>query len=384
MENILEKFLLELNDGQIRYKTFFHFLDEYEGALLYIKSNYDMILANIYSYDYIMVVDAIYKDERLRDVAELNFIETMHNCSTSTFLPVLLNIYLENKNYIQKREFLKNYFPYLVKSFEGNALTGLLEYKDLDPSFYRALNEKISSNKHRYIKENIRYKQLEGIDIQNETDFDTFISVLVLIIDELLEEENSICDTPISYADISFDEGTYSLVLLIGDKVLSVGNRKTYMIPNHRRILQPLIRPNISRLLSSKVSIYTTMIDVSERVDTESEISEEDLYLVYKELRDCNILWTDVKRENVGRLLKSNIVHYSKTLAVDDSVKGFTRELDSGTEVLGIGEVVIIDKDFIYDLNYFDIQDVDYWSELATSFEKKYQLEKESNQDKKL
>ena len=39
MENILEKFLLELNDGQIRYKTFFHFLDEYEGALLYIKSN---------------------------------------------------------------------------------------------------------------------------------------------------------------------------------------------------------------------------------------------------------------------------------------------------------------------------------------------------------
>ena len=47
-------------------------------------------------------------------------------------------------------------------------------------------------------------------------------------------------------------------------------------------------------------------------------------------------------------------------------------------------DLVIIDKDFIYDLNYFDIQDVDYWSELATSFEKKYQLEKESNQDKKL
>lgn len=298
-ENILEKFLLELNDKNIKYKTFVRFLNEYDGALLYIKSNYSMLLSNICSYDYIAVINFMFRDNNLKEIVQNNFLETMNNCPNKAYLCVILSIYLDGKNNEEKKEFLIPYFHTLVHSFKVPELRQLLEYKDLDSRFYNDLNEKITNNKQEYIKGNLLKKEIRGID--KEKDLDNLTSITTLMIDELLEEEHK------NYVDISFSEGKYSLVFIIGDKVLSIGDRKEYDIPNHRRILQPLIRPNISSLTSSTDSLYTTMIDVSERVDTESEISEEELYLVYKELRDSNILWTDVKKENVGRLIKPNI-----------------------------------------------------------------------------
>lgn len=56
-------------------------------------------------------------------------------------------------------------------------------------------------------------------------------------------------------------------------------------------------------------------------------------------------------------MLRSNRKHFSKSIADDRKLKGFTRENDF--DCLGVGEVVIVDKDHMYDLNTRNIRDID-------------------------
>lgn len=236
-------------------------------------------------------------------------------------------------------------------------------------------------NKRDFFKRILSEKEVCGMKIYNnrENGLDTISDIAVLLMDELLEEESQRQNKNLSYADIRYDYGTYSSVFIVGDKVLSIGDREEYNIPNHKRILQPLIRSDLSSLIPEGVRIPST-IDVSERVDMESDITEEELYTVYKELRDDNILWTDIKKENVGRLLRPNRMHFSKNLSDDKRVKGFTTELDSDADCLEVGEVVIVDKDHIYDLNTRNIEDIDIpLNSLAVSFEERYEREKNTN-----
>ncbi len=381
MDNILERFEEQLDCGKITYKTFSLFLENYNDAYLYIKQNYDLIIHNIVLSQFCFVVDIMYDNVYLRRTIEDHFLTTIQSCGNSANLQDVLSIYLDTKSDAQKRDFLKPYFSFLVETLRIDELIFLLKYKDLDKKFYEELNVKIMGNKEEYIKGILSLKEVCGRKIYK--DIDSLVDIVVSLIEELFKEEEIVNGYHLNYVDIHLYGGEYSIVFQIGDKMLNIGDRESYEIPNHRRLLQSLIRVDISSLVSEDIRV-PRCIDVSERVDIDSKISEEELYTVYKELRDDNILWTDVKVDNVGRLIKPNKRFFSKSLAHVSRALGFTRELDNNLEILDVGEVVVMDKDFIYDLNYFNIQDVDYWSELATFFEKKYQLEKESNQDKKL
>ena len=50
-------------------------------------------------------------------------------------------------------------------------------------------------------------------------------------------------------------------------------------------------------------------VEITQRVDTDIQrsVSKEDVYEVWKELRDAGIIWTDATIENVGRLLSRNV-----------------------------------------------------------------------------
>ena len=115
-------------------------------------------------------------------------------------------------------------------------------------------------------------------------------------------------------------------------------------------------------------------IEVNEKVDTKTDISTEELYDLYKKLRDIHLIWTDVSTKNVGRLLKDNKVSWREELPLTDEVLGF--EKYRGEEQLKKGDIVILDNDFIFDED--TLEDIE-WSKtpLANVFEVRYAFEQE-------
>lgn len=170
-------------------------------------------------------------------------------------------------------------------------------------------------------------------------------------------------------------KGEYSSSYKIGDFVLKLGKeRKTNIIPYHRRILQPLLRQETNPGNESNLYIEIQNIVENNWYEnmTEEQIQEE-LYKIYKEMRSQGVLWTDIKKENIGRLLKPNRTNYkTKSLQGDlqdkDSLKVVEEELevsDNSTGIinriselsLNVGELVILDTDMIFRLEDIDIEE---------------------------
>lgn len=166
---------------------------------------------------------------------------------------------------------------------------------------------------------------------------------------ELLEDQK------ISLKEMEmFGRGNYSRSMKIGEYIFKVGDeRSTTEIPYDRRIIQPLTR----RKLEGKngEDVY---VEVQNLVDkdwykglTDEEVDEE-LYKIYAEMRGRGHRWTDVRKDNVGRLLKPNERKFDingNEIVPEDSAIGFTNRDDD--DVLPAGELVIIDTDYIYEEN---------------------------------
>ncbi len=166
--------------------------------------------------------------------------------------------------------------------------------------------------------------------------------------------------------DIKFKNGAFSNVIIIGDKVLKTGEKNTYEIPYNKRLLQPIIRRYIKGKKRYKNSYYEKheCVEVYERVDTKN-ITDDEVYLVFKELLENGILWSDAAPRNLGRLLKPNKVYLPDVLSikkgnkeeyyVDDKEVGFLSNDKKNKEYMQKGDLVIIDMDEIYYINELDI-----------------------------
>ena len=189
-----------------------------------------------------------------------------------------------------------------------------------------------------------------------------------ILIDELLKNENK------KYSDIEYiNEGGYSKVYGIGSKVFKIGEgRATFNIKNNKRYLKPLYRTII------KSSYKDFCIEITEKVDT-SNITDEDVYFMYKELRDEGILWLDATRSNLGRLLRDNKIYFNGIDFVDKESTGYTTD---SFEILPKGSLVLLDSDRLYEADkYFETRDYNLF--LATTpYERRYKKEKSSNKIK--
>lgn len=147
--------------------------------------------------------------------------------------------------------------------------------------------------------------------------------------------------------------GKYSECLRIGNSILKFGkNRILQDLPIHKRILQPKLRINIPKDYKKQIELGKLKendiiaIECQDLVDKDwfRELSddeiEENLYMIYRDLRINGIIWTDIKAENVGRLLKTNTVKY---IIKDSNNEDVTRQMS-----LPIGELVVFDTDRIY------------------------------------
>lgn len=108
--------------------------------------------------------------------------------------------------------------------------------------------------------------------------------------------------------------GFYSIVYKIGDYTLKIGNSRAMPeIPNHRRLLQPIIRRKIvTDRKSEEDSTVYDFLEVQNYTDTSCLESmypnprKDILYEIYSELRNDGYVWLDPSYKNIGKLLKPN------------------------------------------------------------------------------
>ena len=197
----------------------------------------------------------------------------------------------------------------------------------------------------------------------------TLKEIIRLIILDVMKNED------VKFSDITYDGGGYSRILLIGNKVIKLGDRFTKKFPNNPYIVSPLLRQEF------KISNEKCFVEVTERVDTKTKPSKEELYKLFKNLRNLGLKWTDVKEANVGRLKRKNVVHWEDGLNPTDEVLGLGSK--RGTTILEEWDLFILDSDFIYDENDLNIKYTNN-KPLYDEFEKRYQDEKKQEESSKL
>ena len=184
-----------------------------------------------------------------------------------------------------------------------------------------------------------------------------------MLINELLKDGNC------SYLDIERkNSGAFTHVYKIGNKVLKIGTPKLlHKIPNHRRIIQPLLRRELPS--SGEGAIYVEVEEAVEPVHDPRYFKQ--LYEIYKELRDDGLIWGDPKLANIGILQKENKqVLHGEYLPVDYKTLGFMNNPIGNP--LKKGQLVIIDPDYIFKVGDENIQRC----KLSETYEERYQQEK--------
>ena len=183
-----------------------------------------------------------------------------------------------------------------------------------------------------------------------------------ILINELLKDGNC------SYLDIERkSSGAFTHVYKIGNKVLKIGTPKLlHKIPNHRRIIQPLLRRELPS--SGEGTIYVEVEEAVEPVHDPRYFKQ--LYEIYKELRDDGLIWGDPKLANIGILQKENKqVLHNEHLPVDYKTLGFMNNPIG--KPLKKGQLVIIDMDYIFEEGDPNI----YRCKLSETYEERYQQE---------
>ena len=221
---------------------------------------------------------------------------------------------------------------------------------------------KIVQNNEEYLNNTIEdiLKEIYGEKF-NSKDFKVGIDTIKIIIKELCQNENK------TYGNIEYlGKGTFSYVLAVGDKVLKIGiKRYTDSFPNNPYIITPLLRESIKINKENKI-----FLEVTERVDTKTEVTTEELYQLYKKIRDLGLVWTDVAKRNVGRLKKDNIVHWNTPLYPTDEALELKKYINASQ--LKKGDLIILDADHIYEGYKYNLTNKE--------FEDRYQEElKEKN-----
>lgn len=209
------------------------------------------------------------------------------------------------------------------------------------------------------------------------------------LIEELCEHENK------DIEDIEYGgSGFFNFNVKIGDYILKLGEeRESEDIPNDRRILKPLVRQQTNA--ERNENIPNLFIEIQNVVDTKwtegltKEEIDEELYKIYSELRNRGKVWTDIKAENLGRLIKPNKENFdievlnengeieTRELRTNNYAIGFNGE--EPEEILEPGELVIIDTEYVFR------EGAEYKNPRGsrfTEFERRYEKEKQQLNNK--
>jgi len=250
----------------------------------------------------------------------------------------------------QAQDFIHNNFDYVLKNYPIKKIVPIYERMELNQGELSKIEKYFNGKKQEFLSETLT-KTLSLKGNVDEKQLNTLLGIATKVVDNTLEKENcKITDIKILMS------GAFSNVLRIGDTIIKVGiPRKTFNIPNDKRILQPHLR----RDLSEDFGVEAT-IEVSDRVDTDISLSEDEMYEIYKDMRSRGVVCGDFKYDNIGKLIKPNTPRNKVS-------NGMVGEVN---ETLDVGEYVLIDTDFIY---REDDPDLNLSSDLSRKFESRYQ-----------
>ena len=245
--------------------------------------------------------------------------------------------YIKNKNYLKKYLHDKNYFDAITK--KSNNLLSLKEYTSNDFLVNKKITKIIDQNERVFTKQ-ILNKAIKVFRMEYDiipTNLKVIEEINYLIIKEIADNEK------VKISSIKLiGNGEFSDAYQIGDKIIKIGKKRgTKTFPNNPYIIKPLIRKEFE--LGEKTKIF---IEVCQKVLTNC-CTKEDVYEIYKKMRKLGLVWLDVKKENLGKLLNDNKIYWNKPLSPSDTAL-MLKEY-RGSEELKKGDVVICDADYIYD-----------------------------------
>lgn len=328
-----------------------------------IKENYEALINNKYSDSLPYILNELYARDSLKIFIKERMLYNLTVASSSEFAIIIRNNYgLNWKEYIEEN------IDILLEKLGCDKVQKIVRrFPDLNNAVMEKINEYLFSKKKKYV-EYLLFGKLK--EYQDKEDYNNLLEIIVRLVDEVLEHEN------LSYFNIRKKQsGHYSEVIEIGSKIIKLGkNRRMYEIPYDKRILIPLVRIDLS-----KFSKIQAVLEVTEKVDCETKISDEELYLIYKDLRERKILCTDMRVENIGILLHENLPYWKHSICMDNINKGIYDTYSDSS--LTIGDKVILDLDYIYKENAKKIE----WPNIMTKeFEKKYQEEMQDSKVKRI
>lgn len=257
--------------------------------------------------------------------------------------------------------FIKNNID-IIYTHGGNIIDikRLMELKRED-KFVSKINAYIDNNPYIMVNSIIDILKTKILN-NKKINFNKYRSFIFLLLDEISKNES----TSISSTEF-IGTGGYSAVFAIKTKVIKIGiERKNPHFPNNPYILKPLLRKTIT------IDNIPIFFEVIEKVDTNiNDITKEEIYKLYKNIREIGLIWTDVKIDNVGRLIKDNKIYWYENITPSDETLEFTKTI--GNHQLKKGELIVLDGDYIYNENDHNINSK--MSNLQTEFEKTYQKE---------
>lgn len=199
-----------------------------------------------------------------------------------------------------------------------------------------------------YLKEKINYISDEDL-VKIEYSIASTISTCIknradvvsrirdLLVDVAKKENVSLLDIR------KIDYGSYSQVYRLGNKVIKIGlSRAVKNIIDNRLLLIP----------DYKSFIGSEYIEITDYIEIDNEdVSFNDLYMMYEELREQGITWLDPSRENVTRIDKDTL---DKIKGKDKRGLGFCDNPNYNDKELAVGDLIIIDLDHLVSTDDID------------------------------
>jgi len=295
-------------------------------------------------------IDTLYSHENMKSFLENeDTIKYILDNVEYDDLELIINDSLISKT---AQKFVHDNLDYILENYSVKKIVPIYEHVELNEHERAKMNKYFDSKKEDFLSEVLtRTLSLKGNIDKNK--LNVLLGVVSKIVDDALKKENcKITDIKILMS------GAFSNVIRIGDTIIKVGiPRKTFNIPNDKRILQPYLR----RDLTEEFGIEAT-IEVCDRVDTDISLSEDELYAIYKDMRHRGVVCGDFKYDNIGKLIKPNTPRNKVSNGMIGEVK----------ETLDMGDYVVIDTDFIYSE---DDPKLNLSSNLSSKFESRYMNE---------
>ena len=271
-----------------------------------------------------------------------------------------------NRHYDIIDAFFSKHLDELINHYYGDNLLNLVNYLKPYPNASKLICEYVDTHFKEVVES--YYKNIYGIASLTELDKSN-VDYIYYLLSQIKDNEG------VRFSDMTrSDSGYFSTVLILGDKVFKFGiSRGVDEIIDSSYIIKPVARGKLETDHGNPFCYEITERAIPCEKD---DVTEEEMYELYCNMRKEGIVWVDIRENNLGHLLKDNILHWNTPLSYDSESRGMIPNENEFT--LKKGDLVIIDNDHRFREGEVPEQYQEpSWGPISyyQTFEKRYQKE---------